>query len=203
MKGRRPSHAARGLLALALSARFVSQAGAADVTASAAPADVDAAVIKVVVNDIRMVAQDAAPFALSPTRPRTIHVTLADAATCPFDHVSGVQELRAALPRTLRSAFDRANADVENRSVTPDSLEASGAHGAPSPVSPQKQKCGAECLTLQDCVWVYPPGYSPRGSFAVVRLYLPEMLHPSVAVYFLRARGGDWEIVNKKFVTFI
>ena len=52
-------------------------------------------------------------------------------------------------------------------------------------------------------VKAWMPEFSPNRSRAVVRVYFPEILHPSYGTYVLLRQDGTWTITRRRFDTYL
>jgi hypothetical protein len=52
-------------------------------------------------------------------------------------------------------------------------------------------------------VQAWAPGYSSDGTYAVVQLFFPELLHPSIGTYVLQKQDEKWKVLFCAFVTYL
>ena len=101
----------------------------------------------------------------------------------------------------MQSAVVKANEDVHRRSFESNVAVALNVDRAAEDVPCAKTNVVSADSLSQNYVFVYPPGYAANGTIPVVRVYFPEFLHSSLAVYVLKRDGAAWHILARKIVT--
>lgn len=148
-------------------------------------ATTNAAVVQMVVQDLTIIPHsNLTPLSFSRETPRRIEVHVVSSTERPCDFSWTFDELQASMPPEIRAAAAQANKSIDDARVDSSLVSALDSRAEPN-------------------VFVYPPGYSRRKTIAVVRLFFPEFLHPSIGIYVLQLRGTNWVIVAKKFTTFL
>jgi hypothetical protein len=159
-------------------------------------------VVRVVLQDLAAIPDELAPLSFSRGVPRQLRASLVSADSCPNDFSWLVDDVRAAVPRQMRSAVGEANKDADRRTGNANPAVTLGANQVAEIRSCPKTSVGSHGLSWND-VYVYLPGYAERGTVSVVKLYFPEILHPSLAVYVLKWQGKEWRVIGRKLVTLL
>jgi hypothetical protein len=163
--------------------------------------DRNAAILDAVLGDLTTYRGGDLPLSLAPSVPRTIYAT---PWAPPIADPPGIDLLLRAVvntvPRTLKDKVRQAENDAELHRATRHAVQS---------YRPMSDRVvfdthidGAD-YRRNDPVSIWAPGYSRDGSVAVVSLYFPETLHPSVALYALESTPRGWIVRARSFLTYL
>jgi len=161
----------------------------------------DAAVLDSVLEDLTTYRGGDVPLSVGSKTPRTIYATTASPQVPdPPDIDNLLHAVINAVPRAMKSKVRQANDDAN--------AHRSDRHGVEAYRSTRSAVVVDSPAVSTNYQSSYPvaawsPGYSRDGSLAIVALYFPEFLHPSVGLYLLESTPRGWVVLTKSFLEYL
>ncbi len=182
--------------------------------ASAPPArpDRDPAVVKAVLDDLTMYSSGGdCPLSLDPHTPRVVYVTSAEPpltlscdnkdesagfSMAPCVDLSILNGMPRAVGRKVKQAERDETRNQKNARALFDWQSSNARVMVDAPRSEDEYQSAYP-------VSVWSPGYSSDGTIAIVKLWFPEVWHPSSATYVLQSTPRGWAVLASSFRTFL
>jgi hypothetical protein len=172
-----------------------------DAPASTGTSGRDAEVVNAVLTELTTYTGAQQPLSLNRAVPRTIYVTLMPPPGLePIDNKGLMDEVLSVESRAMSRKVRQAEKNTRWDRTQPHGLEGLHSLNARIVVS-----VGIESADYQSKypISMWPLGYSEDGSIAVVKLWFPEIMHPSAAVFVVEKTSGGWSVRSRAFQTFL